>query len=897
MLEAAVPLNDLCLIAIVVPAEAGYPISYHNTQSTLQATSTGDPLITCVNGPVNGVWYKFTPLVDGQLTVRTAGSDFDTVLAVYVGGCGALTQLACNDDSAGATDRTSKIASLRVSANTTYRFLAGGYGGARGNLSFHLDFVAIGTAASVALGDMSASDYQSAFTRWTGAPYGLRLTCVTAYDLGSGPRYAALWANEAGPGYSTRNGMTAGQFHNYNTNYQAQGFQPTFLSAFSSGGVHYYNAIWTYLPRLTAEALVDMSASTFTGQILGKAAAGFSLDYVTTFSDESSDVYAAIWIQGPSSSQCSYGRTAAQYQSDFNKLTGQGYRLVAVSTALSGATPLYSAVFRPPFGQPWYSYVDLSSANYAGEKLNAYYTGFRPSFVSAFTNNNTVAFNAVWTLNGGPAPSAIQPIYDAINGFMNTNGIPGMSLAIARNGRLVFARGFGLADQAANAWVHPDNRFRVASVSKIMTAVGVLRLRDGVGGTLTSLDETLFGSGSLFGNLYGTPPYSLRQQAMTVRELLSHTSGWTNDPVAFDNTLDHAAKISTQLDTVAVSHPPGTFYSYQNINFITAARVIEQVSGLSYGQYIKNQVLAPCGITAMEIGHQTLAGRLSNEAVYYQNPLNPGDPYSINPGLMDGSTAWVARPIDLLLLMRRIDGSDVQADIISTNRFKDMVSGNAASVSQAAYGLATILGGSYFGHNGGMAGTCAWLYHRTDGFDVAFVCNTTPFTNDGGSFNLKAYIDNAINAIPPSAWPDYDLFNSVNTDYDSWSATIFPGYLRAQLGMKADFWGPEADPDGDGIPNLMEAYFQLDPWSATVLPYSALVQNGDFVVRWSRGLFSSLNGVELNTRYKTDLGSPTWLAGPVVNSYLDRFGNVIYETRMPLSVYKRVFQRFQATAP
>src|SRR5260221_11008639 len=93
MLEAAVPLNDLCLSAIVVPAEAGYPISYHNTQSTLQATSTGDPLITCVNGPVNGVWYKFTPLVDGQLTVRTAGKEFGKVPAGHFGGGWCCTQL------------------------------------------------------------------------------------------------------------------------------------------------------------------------------------------------------------------------------------------------------------------------------------------------------------------------------------------------------------------------------------------------------------------------------------------------------------------------------------------------------------------------------------------------------------------------------------------------------------------------------------------------------------------------------------------------------------------------------------------------------------------------------------------------------------------------------------
>jgi hypothetical protein len=97
---------------------------------------------------------------------------------------------------------------------------------------------------------------------------------------------------------------------------------------------------------------------------------------------------------------------------------------------------------------------------------------------------------------------------------------------------------------------------------------------------------------------------------------------------------------------------------------------------------------------------------------------------------------------------------------------------------------------------------------------------------------------------------------------------------------------------------MLEAYFQYDPFSDNTLPYVALVENGDFVVRWTRGLFSSLNGVQLKAQYKIDLGSPTWLAGPPVQSHLSPNGlSVIYETRMPLSAHSRAFQRFQAIAP
>src|SRR5215831_8178432 len=63
----------------------------------------------------------------------------------------------------------------------------------------------------VALDGLTAADYQTAFTRWTSAPYGLRLTCITGYDTGAGPRFAAIWTQQSGPGYYTIHQMTAAQ--------------------------------------------------------------------------------------------------------------------------------------------------------------------------------------------------------------------------------------------------------------------------------------------------------------------------------------------------------------------------------------------------------------------------------------------------------------------------------------------------------------------------------------------------------------------------------------------------------------------------------------------------------------------------------------------------------------
>ena len=123
--------NDLCSGAVPIAGA-----SYTNAQSTSMASSFGDPAPDCIDGFGNGVWYQYTPPLNGMLYVDTFGSDFDTGLAAYTGGCNALTEVACNDDTAGITSQII----LPVNAGTTYYLLAGGYDGSAGNLMLHLNF-------------------------------------------------------------------------------------------------------------------------------------------------------------------------------------------------------------------------------------------------------------------------------------------------------------------------------------------------------------------------------------------------------------------------------------------------------------------------------------------------------------------------------------------------------------------------------------------------------------------------------------------------------------------------------------------------------------------------------------------------------------------------------------
>jgi len=127
--SATPPANDSCASAIPMTAGTSY------TVSTVNATSTGDPVPDCQGTAGMGVWYTYTPAASGTVTISTCGSTFDTVLAVYTGSCDSLTPLICNDDNGPACSGSQASVSFAATGGTTYFILAAGSGSASGTLS------------------------------------------------------------------------------------------------------------------------------------------------------------------------------------------------------------------------------------------------------------------------------------------------------------------------------------------------------------------------------------------------------------------------------------------------------------------------------------------------------------------------------------------------------------------------------------------------------------------------------------------------------------------------------------------------------------------------------------------------------------------------------------------
>src|SRR5262249_53007744 len=170
---------------------------------------------------------------------------------------------------------------------------------------------------------------------------------------------------------------------------------------------------------------------------------------------------------------------------------------------------------------------------------------------------------------------------------MQKQRIPGLSLAVVKEGKVIKAEGYGLANVEHNVPARPETVYKIGSVSKQFIATGIMLLvQDGKIG----LDDKV---GKY---LDGTPE---SWNGITLRHLLTHTSGIVREGPGFDPFKDQK-----DFDVIKTAYPapllfkPGEKFEYCNVGYFSLAEIISRVSGKSWGDFINERVFAPLGMTA-----------------------------------------------------------------------------------------------------------------------------------------------------------------------------------------------------------------------------------------------------------------------------------------------------------
>ena len=225
-----------------------------------------------------------------------------------------------------------------------------------------------------------------------------------------------------------------------------------------------------------------------------------------------------------------------------------------------------------------------------------------------------LVLTVVWSVGLASATDQTDAADDYIRAEMAKQHIPGLALLVSRGGQVIRAQGYGMANVELQVPVEPETIFQSGSVGKQFTATAVMML----------VEEGKIGLQDPLTKYFPDAPAAWKQ--VTIRELLSHTAGFTDYTKDFDMRKDYTeAELLKIVESLPPAFTPGTSWSYSNLGFLTLGIVIHKVTGEFYGDFLQERIFRPLGMSSTRIiseadivpnrsaGYRLVKGELRNQ--------------------------------------------------------------------------------------------------------------------------------------------------------------------------------------------------------------------------------------------------------------------------------------------
>lgn len=381
--------------------------------------------------------------------------------------------------------------------------------------------------------------------------------------------------------------------------------------------------------------------------------------------------------------------------------------------------------------------------------------------------------------------------------FVTEYHVPGASLAVAREGRLVYARGCGYADVEQKLPVQPRFQFRIASLTKPLTSVAILQL---VEQEKLNLDACILDFLPELVPLTAAERDAHPWRKITVQQCLQHLGGWDGgksfDPMfrgpRIARTLNIpspplASDVIRFMAKQPLDFQPGERYVYSNFGYNVLGRVIEKVSGRTYEEYVKEQIWQRVGAKSPRLGKTLLKNRAKDEVLYYEPGEEGKSVFAENQGqevpgpygrwsleMMDAHGGWISSAPDLVRFTSGLDQSS-RTPLLKPETRKLMIHCRPEGAAghekdgkpgQFYYGMGWGVrlvgddGKAFFWHHGSLDGSSTLLLHHYDDISWAILFNTRhEIEGKSPSILADTQLHPAIGAI--KEWPEVDLFPTI----------------------------------------------------------------------------------------------------------------------------------------
>lgn len=326
--------------------------------------------------------------------------------------------------------------------------------------------------------------------------------------------------------------------------------------------------------------------------------------------------------------------------------------------------------------------------------------------------------------------------------------IPGLTFAIAYNSQLIYSKGYGYSDTLSKSPVTTNSLFRIASCSKSITGLSVMKL---IQNGQLNLNDQVFGKEGILNQ----PQYqNIRDSIVlqiTIQNLLEHTGGWdlnvTGDPMDMSVVIAKAENVPPPamqesiikyvLANFMLTNPPGTVYCYYNFGYCVLGEVIEKVTGQTYENYVRQNVLISAGSTDMQLGMNLESKRYPNEVTYYGTPgeettisvygtgqIVPWPYGGFNIEASGPNGGWIASSEDLLNILLAVKNNT----IINANTYNIMITPPNIPNTNYAKGWASE-GGSIW-NQGSLPGSISEIQNLSNGYSWSLIVNKRNVIND-----------------------------------------------------------------------------------------------------------------------------------------------------------------------
>ncbi|MEK6644004.1 MAG: serine hydrolase [Planctomycetota bacterium] len=639
-------------------------------------------------------------------------------------------------------------------------------------------------------------------------PLGYRPVTLSAHDPGSGPRYQATWANDGVSDWAWTHGVTSVDYGIFSAAQTLLNRRPVCVTAHGSYPNELYAAVWINDGVTQWAAQRQLSNADYQTQLTAMTGSGFRPYWVSATGIGANTKYAALWI-GDGRTKCEqHNVNSSQFAETVTNYRFGGCRLLCSSGSGTSANPIFAGVWLFWEHPPWESFHGQTLAQAQVTTSQYLSLGFRPSFVNAYETTGGTRYTSAWeeipkpnlfTMTGQTVPQ-LTTFDTTMQSFMTARHVPNGTLAVTKNSRLVLARGY---TNAPAGWPisKPNAPFRLASLTKTLTAIGVMKLVEN--GTI-GIDQPL--STILDTSAWVDP----RISTVTVRHLLQHWGGWNNiayDPMYYDFPISTALgvplpttpqTIFNYMATQPLNFNPGSQFYYSIFGYCLLGMVIESATGQPYEQWMRSNLFLPVQARSIHTADVLLGQQYPGEPPYWDSyqrsslgVMGPGTP-TITPiqyggwniRSLESTAGQVASAIDYARVITAFDNPSA-SPILTQATIELMWSKPPGAPSNATswYGAGWLVqplgqtGLIRASGTGQTNGTTTWFMRRPDGVNWVAMFNSNGAAGVPSMSDLGIAIDSVADSI--GSWPTNDLF----PNYGPLDVTTL---VNVMLGIDAD---------------------------------------------------------------------------------------------------------------